>query len=103
MYRNKKLLKFAKDAPYCFCCGKTNDGTIVSAHSNQLRDGKGKSIKSHDFRIAYCCFECHTKIDTSAKLSKEEKKELWEEAHRNTIGWLFSTGRLEVKEPSLYE
>jgi hypothetical protein len=96
-YRNKKLLAMAKDAPYCFCCGEYSE-TIVAAHSNQIRDGKGKSIKSHDYRIAYCCYSCHTKIDTSNKLSKEEKKELWESAHRKTIGWLFETERLQVAD-----
>lgn len=102
VYRNKKLLKIAKDAPYCFCCGRTNDQTIVAAHSNQLRDGKGRGLKSHDFRIAYICHTCHHEIDQGKK-TKEEKKELWEEAHRATIGWLFNSGRLETKEPSIYE
>ena len=100
-YRNKKLLRMAKDAPYCFCCG-TNDGTIVAAHSNQIRDQKGKGIKAHDFRVAYICHNCHHEIDQGKK-TKEEKKELWEEAHRATIGWLFTSGRLETKEPSIYE
>lgn len=92
----------AKDAPYCFCCGRTNDGTIVAAHSNQIRDQKGKGIKAHDFRVAYICHNCHHEIDQGKK-TKEEKKELWEEAHRATIGWLFTSGRLETKEPSIYE
>ena len=105
-YRNKKLLRMAKDAPYCFCCGRSNDGSIVAAHSNQIRDQKGKGIKAHDFRVAFVCNTngagCHYEIDQGNK-SREEKKELWEEAHRATIGWLFTTGRLEVKEPSIYE
>mgnify|MGYP003155101115 FL=1 len=102
MFRNKKLLRFAKDAPYCFCCGKNNDGTIVGAHSNQLRDGKGKGIKAHDFRIAYICHSCHYEIDQGKK-TKEDKKQLWEDAHRSTIGWLFTSGRLEPANPSIYE
>lgn len=89
MYRNKKLLNLAKNAPYCFSCGRYNDGSIVAAHSNQLRDGKGKGIKAHDYRIAYLCYSCHYDIDQSGKLSKEEKIAKWEEAHRKTIGFLF--------------
>jgi hypothetical protein len=33
----------------------------------------------------------------SGKLSREEKVEMWEDAHRKTIGWLFDSGHLEVK------
>lgn len=77
-------------------CGKYNDGTIVAAHSNQLRDGKGRGIKAHDYRIAHLCHTCHEHIDSGNKLSKEERRDLWEEAHRRTIGWLFETGRVKT-------
>jgi hypothetical protein len=93
-YRSPLLLSFAREAPYCFGCLRNNDGSIVSAHSNQLRDGKGKSIKAHDFRIAFLCGVCHHAIDQGSKLSREERREMWENAHRLTIGWLFTTGRL---------
>lgn len=96
MYRNKQLLNLAKQAAYCTMCGKPNDGTIVSAHSNQLRDGKGKSIKAHDYRIAFLCYECHYEIDQGNKMSKQEKRERWEEAHRATIGFLFENNLIKV-------
>ena len=94
-YRNPKLLKLAKDAP-CMNCG-IMDNTIVAAHSNQLRDGKGTGIKSDDHRIAYLCSMCHDRIDNGKELSREERIELWENAHRRTIGYLFTSGHLEVK------
>ena len=94
-YRNLKLLKLAKDAP-CMNCGIMDD-TIVAAHSNQLRDDKGVGIKSHDYRIAYLCSMCHARIDNGKELSREERIELWENAHRRTIGYLFTSGHLEVK------
>ena len=94
-YRNPKLLKLAKDAP-CMNCGIMDD-TIVAAHSNQLRDGKGTSIKCDDHRIAYLCSMCHARIDNGKELSREERIELWENAHRRTIGYLFTSGHLEVK------
>lgn len=78
-------------------CG-VQDGTIVAAHSNQLKDGKGKGIKAHDYRIAALCYGCHMVIDQGMSLSKEEKKEAWDEAHRRTIGWLFERGNLQVVE-----
>ena len=91
-YRDARLLRAVRDAP-CMMCG-IQDGTVVAAHSNQLRDGKGRSIKAHDYRIAALCFRCHGEIDQGAKMTKEERVEAWEEAHRKTIGWLFDTRRL---------
>lgn len=70
---------------------------MVAAHSNQLRDGKGRAIKSHDFRVAALCFRCHAEIDQGSKMSKEDRVDIWEMAHRKTIGWLFENDHLEVK------
>ena len=94
IYRNKKLLEIVRNFP-CQHCGK-QDGTVVAAHSNQLRDGKGKGIKASDFRIASLCFTCHMELDQGKNLSKQERLEMWEEAHRKTIGLLFDNGHLEV-------
>ena len=95
MYRNKKLLELVRQSP-CQNCG-TKDGTVVAAHSNQLRDGKGRGIKAHDYRIAALCYGCHMELDQGNKLSREERVNLWDEAHRKTIGWLFENDYLEVK------
>lgn len=94
MYRNKKLLEIARQLP-CQHCG-IEDGTVVAAHSNQLRDGKGKGIKAHDYRIASLCFKCHYEIDQGSNLSKTERLDLWEEAHRKTIALLFERGFLHT-------
>jgi hypothetical protein len=95
MYRNKKLLEILRKSP-CQECGR-EDGTVVAAHSNQLRDGKGRGIKADDFRVAALCYSCHMELDQGKSLSKAERVEIWEEAHRKTIGWLFETEHLEVK------
>ena len=92
IYRNKKLLELVRQSP-CQTCG-TQDGTVVAAHSNQLRDGKGRGLKAHDYRIAALCFRCHSELDQGTKMSKAERVESWEEAHRSTIGWLFENGHL---------
>ena len=89
------MLRAVRDA-YCMHCG-ADDGTIVAAHSNQLRDGKGKGIKAHDYRIAALCHICHHQIDQGTAWNKAEKREVWESAHRNTIGWLFENDLLTVK------
>jgi hypothetical protein len=94
MYRNVKLLEIVRECP-CQHCGR-QDGTVVSAHSNQLRDGKGRGIKAHDYRIAALCFTCHSDLDQGNRLSKQERIELWDEAHRKTIGWLFENDHIKV-------
>lgn len=80
----------------CQNCG-IKDGTIVAAHSNQLRDGKGRGIKAHDYRISALCYGCHMELDQGSKLSRDERLNAWEEAHRRTIGWLFENDHLGVK------
>lgn len=94
MYRNKQLLELVRNFP-CQNCG-ISDGTIVAAHSNQLRDGKGRGIKASDYRIASLCFKCHSELDQGKNLSKEQRVEMWEEAHRRTIAELFEQGMLHT-------
>lgn len=94
MWRNKRLLEIVRESP-CQHCG-VQDGTVVAAHSNQLRDGKGKAIKAHDYRIAALCYRCHTELDQGKNLSKLERIEMWEQAHRNTIAWLFESEKISV-------
>jgi hypothetical protein len=98
IYRNKRLLEAVRHSP-CQHCG-IEDGTVVAAHSNQLRDGKGKGIKAHDYRIAALCHKCHYEIDQGSKLSKQERLNVWEEAHRKTVGWLFDNSILILRPSS---
>jgi len=93
MYRNPKLLVACREIP-CQLCG-AEDGTVVAAHSNQLRDGKGRGLKASDYRIASLCFKCHTEIDQGKDLNRTMRVELWELAHRKTIGELFERGLLQ--------
>lgn len=95
MYRNRKLLDAARELP-CQHCG-VSDGTVVAAHSNQLRDGKGRGLKAHDYRIASLCFTCHAELDQGTKMTKQERVEMWEEAHRKTIGLFFERGIIALQ------
>ena len=87
MYRNAKLLVACRQLPCQLC--EIEDGTVVAAHSNQLADGKGKGIKASDYRVAALCFSCHMDLDQGNKLTKDQRREFWEMAHRRTIGVLF--------------
>ena len=96
MYRNKRLLEVVRQSP-CQTCGAKN-GTVVAAHSNQLRDGKGRGLKASDAAIAAMCYSCHYDIDQGSKLSKQERIDVWESAHRKTIRWLIENEVLIVND-----
>jgi len=93
MYRSRPLLNACRELP-CQHCG-TIDGTVIAAHSNQLRDGKGRGLKAHDYRVASLCYTCHMELDQGSNLSKQERIDMFEEAHRKTIGLLIERGFLE--------
>jgi len=94
MYRSDKLLKAVRDCP-CQSCGAMDD-TIVAAHSTQMRDGKGRGLKADDYRIAALCYKCHAELDQGKNMSREERLNMWENAHRATIGWLFENEKIKV-------
>ena len=93
-YRNKKLLEVVRESP-CQNCG-AQDGTVVAAHSNQLKDGKGRSIKASDAAIAALCYRCHHELDQGSHMAKFERLVMWEEAHRKTMRWLIENEVLVV-------
>jgi hypothetical protein len=95
MYRNKQLLEIVRRFPCQHC--EIEDGTVVAAHSNQLRDGKGRGLKAHDYRIAALCYCCHQELDQGATYNKQRRLEIWEEAHRKTIALLFEEGYIYTK------
>ena len=84
--RSRKLLDNCKYL-HCSMCG-SDDGTIVAAHSNQGRHGKGKAIKADDNMIAALCYICHADLDQGSIYSKKEKDRFWERAHLKTVYWL---------------
>lgn len=73
----------------CQLCGRHG---VQVAHSNALADGKGRSIKASEFRVAALCPECHVEIDSGKNLTKEERAARWQLAHHRTIGELFARG-----------
>jgi hypothetical protein len=36
-------------------------------------------------------------LDQGYQMSKEERVEMWESAHRKTIGWLFENGIIDTR------
>lgn len=95
--RSKKLLAACRDIP-CQHCGR-NDGTVVAAHSNELRHGKGRSCKASDQYVASMCFDCHRELDQGAKWSKAERQGIWDAAHRKTVALLVAGGAWPLDVP----
>ena len=95
VYRNKKLLEILRQSP-CQACGR-EDGTVIAAHANLLRLGKGRGIKCPDFYTAALCFSCHYELDQGKNLSKIQREEMWIEAYLKTIAWLFDNNHIEIR------
>lgn len=93
-YRNKKLLEVVRESP-CQHCG-AEDGTVCAAHSNWSEDGKGMGIKSSDASVAALCYNCHRVLDQGSSMSKEERKQMWNQAHKKTMRFLIENGYLIV-------
>ncbi|ESH90770.1 hypothetical protein B551_0222630 [Cupriavidus sp. HPC(L)] len=60
---------------------RNDPATVVPAHSNQLRDGKGKGLKANDRMTVPGCFWCHAELDQGKRLTKEQRRELWDRAY----------------------
>lgn len=96
MYRNRDLLDLAARSPRCMMCQRPNDRTVVPAHSNALRHGKGMGIKAHDLP-AFLCRACHDEVDGRAGTYQKPMREaLWADAMFFTFLWLLQEGHLQV-------
>ena len=73
----------------CQNCG-ADDGTVCGAHANWAEYGKGKSIKASDDKCASLCHRCHSALDQGSSMTRDERKTLWERAHRRTMDELIS-------------
>ena len=87
--RSKKLLKAVSELE-CKLCGA--EGMTQAAHTN-WGGGKGRGIKADDNLIAALCQHCHQKIDQGSKLSKQERQDLWNQAHMETVYCLTHSGK----------
>ena len=81
----------------CMSCGIQN-GTIVACHSNQSKHGKGMGIKAPDSLVAALCSTCHYELDNGRKLSKEERRHLWDQAYIKTMQYLIEHEMLIIND-----
>jgi hypothetical protein len=81
-YLRSKSHRMAVAALDCQLCGKA--GPSQCAHSNQAIHGKGRGIKASDAFCAALCPRCHDMIDSGYSLSRDERMQLWNQAHAKT-------------------
>lgn len=78
----------------CQHCG-IDDGSVCGAHSNQSKHNKGLGIKASDDACASLCHACHYELDQGKELTRQQRIDMWERAHRKT--------RAALKERGLWE
>lgn len=93
--RSKALLKAVASLP-CQLCGHP---WAQAAHSNQAIHGKGRGIKASDIYTAALCQRDHHEIDQGHTLTKEQRIELWTNAHIKTVKTLVSRGLWPANVP----
>ena len=96
--RSPALLKACRDIP-CQHCGADN-GTVVAAHSNQSKHGKGRSIKASDIYVASLCHTCHHALDQSPVGNRNWRERMWTAAHIKTIEQLTRLGKWPAGVPT---
>lgn len=57
---------------------RNNPDTVVPAHSNQLKHGKGKGLKANDLMTVPACFWCHYELDQGNRFTKQQKIARWD-------------------------
>jgi len=97
-YRNENLRRAVASLP-CQNCGL--EGSTQASHSNQLSDGRGIGHKTSDALTCALCVKCHYEIDYGTKWGREEKKEIWNAAHRRTMRALIERELLVVDTKKL--
>lgn len=99
-YRSKKYLQSARGES-CMVkipgvCNR-NPETVVMAHSNKQRHGKGQGFKARDYYTALCCSSCHDAIDgrIHTHLSPADMDEFWQRGFERTLDWAFDNGHIK--------
>ena len=104
-HRDRKLLDLAHELHACMNCGRYVEHGCNPCHENGINAGKGQSIKGQDHRHFAGCNECHAFYDTGRRgmdpsgrfsASREDKREMFAQAHAKTMDAYFGRGWLKV-------
>jgi hypothetical protein len=81
-FRSKAHLKNVASLP---CQNCYIEDQTQAAHSNWAEHGKGRGIKASDEFTAALCQKCHMELDSGARLTKEQRRSLWQMAYQKTV------------------
>jgi hypothetical protein len=95
--RSRLLLEACRALP-CQHSG-VRDGTVVAAHSNWAEHGKGKGIKADDNRVAALCYAVHMELDQGTRWTRQERRQIWWDAHVKTVRELIRIGLWPLSVP----
>lgn len=97
-YRDAQLLRLASRC-CCSVCG-ADDSTVVAAHSNSHRHGKGAGIKAEDCYTAVLCHSCHSWLDQGTG-SRAAKEAVFATAMQKTLGIYLMRGLITIDEEAI--
>ena len=89
-FRSKAHLQNVANLP---CQNCYIEGETQAAHSNWAEHGKGRGIKASDEFTAALCQKCHMELDSGARLTKEQRRDLWVMAWQKTMAKLKGQGK----------
>lgn len=89
-YRNKDLRQLVASLP-CQSCGMV--GMTQAAHRNAF---KGLGLKTSDAWVAALCVSCHSELDQGKDMSRQERRDLWNQAYADTMRVLIESRGVEL-------
>lgn len=90
-FRSRKHLMNVASLP---CQNCYIEGQTQAAHSNWVDlGGKARGLKASDEYTAALCQSCHIEIDSGARLTKEQRRNLWVMAWQKTVAKLKGQGK----------
>lgn len=94
VFRSEKFRRLVASLP-CQHCGI--DGRTQAAHRNE---SKGMGLKTSDALVAALCADCHTELDSGNRLTRDERRDMWNRAYIKTVQALIEQGRLIINRSS---
>ena len=95
-FRSRKHLMNVAELP---CQNCYIEGQTQAAHSNWAEHGKARGLKASDEYTAALCQACHTELDSGARLTKEQRRDLWQMAYQRTVNRLVKNNLWPVDIP----
>lgn len=96
-YRSRALLDLAHELDCTLRIpGVCEGGRGEPCHANWAEMGKGLGQKAHDCFAVPGCRACHMELDQGSRLTKDERRRIWEAAFWRYLPKLWQRGMLVV-------